>query len=61
VDLGGIDHDGMVLTVSGISPSETEVMEYANALNDTGRFDRVTVTSIERAEVGVNFTLTLSD
>ena len=60
VDLGSINHDGMVLNVSGISPSETEVLEYANALNDTGRFTRVTVTSIVKTEVGVDFTLTLS-
>ena len=60
VDLGSIKHDGMVLNVSGISPSETEVMEYANALNDTDRFARVTVTSIEKTEGGMSFILTLS-
>jgi len=60
VDLGGITHDGIVLTVSGTSPSETEVMEYANALNDTDKFAQVTVTLIEKAEGGVDFTLTLS-
>jgi Tfp pilus assembly protein PilN len=60
VDLGSIKHDGMVLNVSGTSPSETEVMEYANALNDTDRFAQVTVTSIVKTEGGVDFTLTLS-
>jgi len=60
VDLGTIKHDGIALNVSGTSPSETEVMEYANALNDTGRFAQVTVTSIEKTEGGVDFTLTLS-
>lgn len=60
VDLGSIRHDGMVLNVSGISPSETEVLEYANALNDTDRFTRVTVTNIVKTEGGVDFTLTLS-
>ncbi len=60
VCLGSITHDGIVLTVSGISPSETEVMEYANALNDTDRFAQITVTLIEKAEGGVDFTLTLS-
>jgi type IV pilus assembly protein PilM len=60
VDLGSIKHDGMVLNVSGISPSETEVMEYANALNDTDRFAQVTVTSIEKTEGGMSFILTLS-
>ena len=60
VDLGSIKHDGIALNVSGISPSETEVMEYANALNDTDRFAQVTVTLIEKAEGGMSFIMTLS-
>jgi len=60
VDLGSINHDGTVLNVNGMSPNETEVLEYANALNNTGRFAQVTVTSIEKTEGGMSFSLTLS-
>ena len=60
VDLSIISHASTELVISGMSPSETEVLEYASALRDTGRFPQVIITSIGKTESGVNFTLTLS-
>jgi len=60
VDLGGITHASVELTISGMSPSETEGLEYADALRASGRFSQVIISSIEKTEDGVSFTLTLS-
>ena len=60
VDLGSIGHASGVLAISGVSISETEVLEYAKALKDTDRFSEVIISGIESIEDGVSFTLTLS-
>ena len=60
VDLGGITHASVELTISGMSPSETEGLEYADALRASGRFSQVIISSIEKTADGVSFTLTLS-
>ncbi len=60
VDLGSIGHASDVLAISGVSTSETEVLEYAKALKGTGRFSEVIISGIESIEDGVSFTLTLS-
>lgn len=60
VDLGSIRHASDVLAINGISTSETEVLEYAKALEDTGRFSEVIISGIASIEDGVSFTLTLS-
>lgn len=60
VDLGTINHASGVWAISGISTSETEVLEYAKALQDTDRFSEVIISGIESTEDGVSFTLTLS-
>ncbi|MFC1908025.1 pilus assembly protein PilM [Chloroflexota bacterium] len=59
VDLTGITHIGVALTVRGMSSSGTEVLTYANALRDTDRFSQVTISNIEKIEDKINFTLTL--
>lgn len=59
VDLGSIRHAGGVLVINGISTSETEVLEYAKALENTDRFSEVIISGIESTEDGVSFTLTL--
>ena len=60
VDLGSIRHASDVLAINGISTTETEVLEYAKALKDTGRFSEVIISGMERTEDGVSFILTLS-
>ncbi|UCD53828.1 MAG: pilus assembly protein PilM [Dehalococcoidia bacterium] len=60
VDLGNIRHASDMLAINGISTSETEVLEYAKALEDTGRFSEVIISGIASTEDGVSFTLTLS-
>jgi hypothetical protein len=57
--LSNIKHISAELTVGGMSPSETEVLTYADALRDSGMFSQVIVSSIEKIEDGVIFTLLL--
>jgi len=59
VNLSGIAHASVEFTISGMSPSETEVLVYADALRDTERFSQVIVSGVEKTEDGVSFTLTL--
>jgi len=60
VDLSGITHASVELTISGMSPSEMDVLAYASALRKSARFSQVIVSSIEKTEDGVNFELSLS-
>ena len=60
VDLSSITHASAKLTISGMSPSESEVLAYATALRKSGRFSQVIVSSIEKTEDGVIFKLSLS-
>ncbi len=60
IDLSSITHASVRLTISGMSPSEMEVLTYANTLRASGRFSQVTISSIKKTEDGVGFTLTLS-
>ncbi len=60
VVLSSITHASTELTISGVSPSETEVFAYASTLREGGRFSQVTVSSIEKTENGTSFILTLS-
>jgi type IV pilus assembly protein PilM len=59
IDLSGINHAMVTLTISGTSPSETEVLAYAGELRASGRFSQVIVSSIQKAEDGMDFELTL--
>lgn len=44
--LKNISHTEGTLAVAGISPSETEVLQYAQSLDDSGRFAGVSITSM---------------
>jgi len=59
VELNNINHASAELAVGGMSPSETEVLTYADALRDSGMFSQVIVSNIEETEDGVIFTLLL--
>jgi len=60
VDLISIAHASSKLTINGVAPSETEVLTYAGSLRASDRFSAVIISSIEQAEDGVTFALTLS-
>ena len=60
VDLSSISHASVELTISGMSPSEMDVLAYASALRKSGRFSQVIVSGIEKTEDGVLFKLSLS-
>ena len=59
VDLTSITHAGVSLTIRGMSPGETEVLAYADALRNTDRFSQVTISAIEKIGNEISFTLTL--
>jgi len=59
VDLSSITHASAELTISGMSPSETQILYYANALRNSARFSQVLISAIEKTEAGMSFTLTL--
>jgi type IV pilus assembly protein PilM len=50
IELRSIGHSGQNVNISGRSPSEVEVTEYARNLSASGRFSEVTVTSIRRID-----------
>ena len=50
VILKNINHAEGTLTVTGTSPSETEILQYAQSLDDSGRFAGVIIASIRRIE-----------
>ena len=60
VNLSDITHTGGRLTIRGTAPSEAEVLTYASSLRASDRFSAVIISSIEQAEDGVTFALTLS-
>ena len=59
IDLSNISHASNGLTISGIAPSETEVLVYATKLRTSGRFSQVIISTMEKTEDGMEFTLTL--
>ncbi len=60
IDLTGITHASAKLTISGMSPSESEILAYAKKLRASGRFSQVVISSIEKTEDGLIFELSLS-
>ena len=50
IELRSVSHSGRDLNISGRSPSEAEVTEYARNLDASGRFSEVTVSSIRRMD-----------
>jgi len=51
ISLSSISHAEDALNVSGSSPSEAEVLQYAQSLDDSGRFTEVIIASIKAVEV----------
>ena len=60
IDLAEISHTGEELTISGVAPSETEILAYAKELRATGRFSEVIISTIWEAGEGLDFGLTLN-
>jgi len=50
ISLDRISHAESILTISGTSPSETEVLQYAQSLDDSGRFTEVLIASMRKVE-----------
>ncbi len=59
VVLESISRTGADLAISGVSSNETEALAYASALRSSGRFELVTVSSIENSDNGTSFNLNL--
>jgi len=59
IELSGIARKDTGLAVNGLSPSETEVLDYASNLRDSGRFSQVIVSTMVKTESGFSFTLIL--
>ncbi len=50
----------IILTVSGRSPGEAEVLSYLRNLDDSGNFSEITIPSLERSDgEGIDFTLAM--
>ena len=60
VDLGTISYASNGLTISGIAPSEMEVLVYAKKLRESGIFAQVTIAGMEKIEEGMSFSLVLN-
>lgn len=60
IDLTNIYHANSELTISGIAPSETEILAYAKNLRGSGKLSQVTISAMKETESGMSFTLTLS-
>lgn len=59
LELSNVFHSSERLTVGGIAPDETLILEYARRLRASERFSRVIISSIERTGDGLKFELTL--
>ena len=58
ISLSSISHANSILTISGWTPSQQEVLSYIQKLDTSGRFGEITVTSMSRIEDGgMEFTL----
>lgn len=60
IDLETISYAGDAFTMSGMAPSEVEVLSYATKLRDSGSFSRVTISSMEKTEDGMSFGFALT-
>ena len=47
IDLGNVSHASGGLIISGMAPSEIEVLVYAKKLRDSGRFSEVIISAME--------------
>jgi type IV pilus assembly protein PilM len=60
VTITGISETGGTLTITGASPDEKGVLDYARTLKLSGRFAETTISSLKQGTTGVDFTLTLN-
>lgn len=61
VALTSISYSSSLLTISGKSPSEAEVLFYARKLESSGQFSETIIASMKRMEDGsMTFTLLLT-
>ncbi|GAI07122.1 unnamed protein product, partial [marine sediment metagenome] len=61
VSLTSISYSSSLLTISGKSPSEAEVLFYARKLESSGQFSETIIASMKRMEDGsMTFTLLLT-
>jgi type IV pilus assembly protein PilM len=60
IKLTRINYFGDGLTISGVAPSETEVLTYASYLRASNLFSQVVISSMEKTEDKMNFTLILN-
>ncbi len=54
MDLRRINHGGTTMSINGEAPTEQEVMQFVRKLQDTGRFEEITITSISLVEGSEN-------
>ena len=54
LELLRINHSGTELSINGQAPSEQEIMQFVRKLQDTGRFEEVTISSISRLATSEN-------
>ncbi|MEE9583622.1 MAG: PilN domain-containing protein, partial [Dehalococcoidales bacterium] len=60
ISLTSINYANRILTISGRTPSEDEVLSYLQDLDKGGGFPQITITSMKRIETeGMDFTLVL--
>jgi len=50
ISLASISHTESILTISCTSPSEVEVLQYAQSLDDSGRFAEIIIAGIRKIE-----------
>jgi len=50
ISLASISHTESIVTISGTSPSEVEVLQYAQSLDDSGQFTEVLIASMRKVE-----------
>jgi Tfp pilus assembly protein PilN len=61
IECRSISHSNSIINVSGSSPTETEILEYARKLDLTNRFDEIVITKIKKGEEAIDqeYSLTL--
>ncbi len=52
INLTSVTHSTAQLTISGKAPNEDDILAYARALDNSGRFTEITVASIRRVDTG---------
>ena len=50
IEFKSINHGGGSISITGFSPTEEEILEYARNLDETNRFDEIVITKIKKIE-----------